>query len=101
MTEITTWQQAMDYTFKTRYSWKHGGGKQTTLINCNHFTDFAGPDYPLVEITRKFLKSYQQYLEDLEVPGASINRRISPVTTALNHCYDDEEIDFAPPKIKQ
>ena len=101
MTEIITWQQGMDYTFKTRHSWKHGGGKTTTRINCNHFTEFAGADYPLRDITRKFLKSYQQHWEDLEVPGSSINRRISPITTCLAHLYDEEEIEFAPPKIKQ
>ena len=101
MDKIITWQQGMDYTFNTRYAWKHGGGKQTTRINCNHFTDFAGPDYPLSDITRKFIKSYQQYLEDLEVPGSSINRRVAPVTTVLSHLYDEEEIDFTPPRIKQ
>ena len=101
MTEITTWKQAMDYTFQTRYSWKHGSGKTPTRINCNQFTDFAGPDYPLVDITRKYLKSYQQHLEDLEFPGSTINRKLSPITTALNHCYDEEEIDFAPPKVKK
>ena len=101
MTEIVTWQQGMDYTFKTRHSWKHGGGKRTTIINCNHFTEFAGANYPLRDITRKFLKSYQQHCEDLEIPGASINRRISPITTVLNHLYDEEEIEFTPPKVKQ
>ena len=101
MTEITTWQQAMKYTFNTRYSWKHGGGRKTTIVNCNHFTEFAGSHYPLVDITRKYLKSYQQYCEDLEIPGSTINRRIAPVTTALAHLYDEEEIEWAPPKIKQ
>ena len=101
MTEITTWKQGMDYTFKTRYSWKHGGGRNTTIINCNHFTKFAGDDYPLVDITRKFLKSYQQECEDREMPGSTINRRIAPVTTVLAHLYDEEEIEFAPPKVKQ
>ena len=101
MTEIITWKQGMDYTFNTRYSWKHGGGATTTRINCNHFTDFAGEDYPLVDITRKFLKSYQQHCEDLEIPVSTINRRVSPVTTVLHHLYDEEEIEFAPPKVKQ
>ena len=78
MTEIITWEQGMEYTFKTRHSWKHGGGKATTRINCNHFTKFAGADYPLRDISRKFIKSYQQYCEDLEIPGSTINRRVTP-----------------------
>ena len=101
MTEITTWQDAMNFTFRTRYSWKHGSGAVPTRINCNHFTDFAGADYPLVEITRKFLKSYQLELEDQEIAVSTINRRLSPVTTALNHLYDEEMIDWVPPRVKQ
>jgi integrase len=101
MTEIVTWKQGMDYTFNTRHSWKHGGGQVSTRINCNHFTEFAGADYPLKDITRKFLKSYQHHCEDLEIPGSTINRRISPITTVLNHLYDEEEIEYTPPKVKQ
>lgn len=101
MTDITTWQQGVDYTFKTRYSWKHGKGAKTTEINCRHFTDFVGPDYPLKDITRKLLKSYQMDMEDREICHGSINRRITPVTTVLRHLYDEEEVDFAPPRVKQ
>ena len=101
MTEIITWQQGVDYTFRTRNSWKHGSGRKTTAINCRHFTDFAGPDYPLKDINRKFLKSYQMDMEDREICHGSINRRITPITTVLSHLYDEEEIDFAPPKVKQ
>lgn len=101
MTDITTWQQGMDYTLRTRYKWKHGSGRGATIINCNHFTEFAGGDYPLVDITRKFLKSYQQDMEDREICNASINRRIAPVTTVLSHLYEEEETDFPPPKVKQ
>ena len=98
---MLTWQEGVDYTFRTRHSWKHGSGKHTTAINCRHFTDFAGPDYPLRDITRKFLKSYQMDMEDREICNGSINRRVTPVTTVLSHLYDEEEIDFAPPRIKQ
>ena len=101
MTEILTWKQGVDYTFRTRYSWKHGGGAETTAINCRHFNAFAGEDYPLQDITRKFIKSYQMDMEDREICGASINRRTSVVTTVLNHLCDEEEIDFNPPKVKR
>jgi len=100
MTDITTWQQGMDYTLRTRYKWKYGTGRPSTVANCNHFTKFAGLDYPLIDITRKFLKSYQQDMEDREICNASINRRIAPVTTVLSHLYEEEEIDFPPPKVK-
>ena len=99
MTDILTWQQGVDYTFRNRYTWKHGGGAVTTAINCRHFTSFATPTYPLKDITRKFLKSYQMDMEDREICSASINRRISVVTTVLSQLYDDEEIEYAPPRV--
>ncbi len=40
-------------------------------------------------------------MEDREICGGSINRRITPITTVLSHLYDEEETDFAPPKVKQ
>lgn len=100
MTDITTWEQGVEYTFRTRYAWKHGSGKQATAINCQHFTDFAGSSYPLKDITRKFIKTYQLEMEDREICNASINRRVAPVTTVLSHLYEEEEIDFAPPRVK-
>lgn len=101
MTEILTWEQGVDYTFRTRPSWKNGTGRKTTAINCRHFADFAGWDYPLKDINRKFLKSYQMDMEDREICGGSINRRVTPVTTVLRHLLDEEEIDFDPPTVKQ
>jgi integrase len=98
---MLTWQEGVDYTFKTRYAWKHGSGRATTAINCRHFTDFAGPTCPLADINRKFLKSYQMDMEDREICNGSINRRVSVVTTVLSHLYDEEETDVAPPKVKQ
>jgi len=98
---IETWQQGVDYTFKTRHSWRHGSGRVPTEINCRKFTEFAGADYPLRDITRKFLRSYQLELEDQEVNTSTINRRLSPVTTVLNHLYDEEEIEWVPPRVKQ
>ena len=99
MTDITTWEQGVDYTFRTRYAWKHGAGAEGTAINCRHFTEFAGASYPLSDITRKFIKSYQQEMEDREIPGSSINRRVAPITTVLNHLFDEEEISFTPPRV--
>ena len=98
---IETWQEGVDFTFRTRPSWRHGSGAVPTEVNCRHFTAFAGADYPLSDITRKFLRSYQLELEDQEIAHSTINRRLSPVTTVLNHLYDEEMIDWTPPRIKQ
>ena len=99
--EITTWGEGVLYTRKTRTSWKSGGGAQAAQINSDHFTDFVGPDFPLTMITRKLVKSYTHELEDLEVPFSTINRRLSPITTVLNHLVEEEEIDIPIPKIKR
>ena len=98
---IETWQQGVDHTFKFRHSWKHGSGRTTTMINVRTFTDLYGADYPLKDITKKFLKSYQLELEDRELSHSTINRKLSPVTTVLNQLYDDEEIDWVPPRIQK
>ena len=98
---ILSWKDGVEYTFRTRHSWRFGSGKQTTRINCNHFTDFISEDFPLAEITRKLVKSYCFELEDQEICNASINRRISPISTVLNHCVDEEEIDIPVPKFKR
>ena len=98
---IETWQQGVDYTFKHRHAWRHGSGKKPTEINVQTFTDLYGADYPLRDITKKFLNSYQLELEDRELAHSTINRKLSPVTTVLNQLYDDEEIDWVPPRIKQ
>ena len=98
---INTWGEGVEYTFQTRHSWRYGGGAGAARINANHFTDFVGLSFPLKEITRKLVKSYCFELEDLEVPASSINRRISPISTVLNHLVEEEEIDYAIPKFKR
>ena len=98
---ITTWGEGVKYTFQTRHSWRFGGGAQSTATNCQHFTKAYGADLPLTEITRKLVKNYCLELEDLEIPGSSINRRIAPISTVLAHLVDEEEIDIPLPKFKR
>lgn len=99
--EITTWDEGVNYTAQTRQAWRTGGGRIAVLTNARHFTDFAGPNLPLKEITRKLVKSYCFHLEDLEYAATTINRHISPISTVLNHLVEEEEIDIPIPKFKR
>ena len=96
MDEIRTWQQAMDYTFKTRHSWRHGNGSKTSRINCAHFTRLRGSSFPIGRITQPILNGVCIELEDEGKSDATINRVVSAVSTVLNHCAFDGLIDSVP-----
>ena len=96
MDEIRTWQHAMDYTFKTRHSWRHGNGAKTSAINCNHFTRLRGSSFPVRKITQPIISQVCIELEDEGKSDATINRVVSAVSTVLNHCAFDGLIDAAP-----
>ena len=92
------WQQAVDYCFKTRRTWK-GKEKVQPGINTRHFTDYYGSHSPCEEITRKTLKGFVDYLMDqYEYEDATLNRKLSAVHTVLNHAVDEEELDMNLPK---
>ena len=96
MDEIKTWQQAMDYTFNTRHSWRHGNGAATSRINCNHFTRLRGSSFPTKKITQPIVTQVCIELEDEGKSDATINRVVSAVSTVLNHCAFDGLIPNAP-----
>ncbi len=96
MDEIKTWQQAVDYTFKTRHSWRHGNGAKTSAINCNHFTRLRGASFPIKRISQQILNGVCIELEDEGKSDATINRVVSAVSTVLNHLAFDEVIENAP-----
>ena len=96
MDDIRTWQQAMDYTFKTRHSWRHGNGARTASINCNHFTRLRGSSFPIKKITQPIISQCCIELEDEGKADATINRVVSAISTVLNHCAFDGLIDSAP-----
>ena len=100
MTDIRTWQQAMDYTFKTRTSWRHGTGRRTSEINCAHFTRLRGSSFPIGEIRQPVITAVGIELEDEGKSDATINRVTSAVSTVLNHCAFDELID-SPPRFRR
>ena len=96
MDEIRTWQQAMDYTFKTRHSWRHGNGSKTSRINCNHFTRLRGSSFPIKKLSQPIISQVCIELEDEGKSDATINRVVSAVSTVLNHCAFDGLIESAP-----
>ena len=96
MDEIRTWQQAMDYTFKTRHAWRHGNGAPTARINCAHFTRLRGSSFPIARITQPVVSSFAIELEDEGKSDATINRVVSAISTVLNHCKDDGLIESVP-----
>ena len=89
MTDIKTWSQALDYTFKTRHSWRHGTGANTSRINTGHFTRLRGGSFPVTKITQPVIAQVSIELEDEGKSDATINRVVSAVSTVLNHCAFD------------
>jgi len=87
--EIKTWGQALEYTFKTRHSWRHGNGAKTAAINAGHFTRIRGLSFPVGRITQPIINEVSVELEDEGKSDATINRIVSAVSTVLNHCAFD------------
>ena len=98
--EIKTWGQALEYTFKTRHSWRHGNGAKTAAINAGHFTRIRGLSFPVGRITQPILNEVSVELEDEGKSDATINRVVSAVSTVLNHCAFDGLIP-APAKFRR
>jgi integrase len=92
------WQDAVDFTFATRRSWK-GKELKAPGINARHFTDYYGGNSLCEEITRKTLKGFVDYLLDqFEYEDATLNRKLSAVGTVLSHAIDEEELDMNLPR---
>ena len=96
MTEIKTWQQAVDYTFNTRHSWRHGNGAKTARFNTNHFTRLRGSSFPIKKITQPIVSQVCIELEDEGKSDATINRVVSAISTVLNHLAFEKVIETAP-----
>ena len=98
--EITTWGDALDYTFRTRHSWRHGSGSKAARINANHFTRLRGLSQPVDQINNALMSVVGIELEDEGKSDATINRIVSAVSCCLNHCAFDELIP-APSKFRR
>lgn len=93
---ITTWGKAVDYTFATRHTWRHGNGSVTARINCGHFTRLRGRSYPLNKVTQPNINQFSIELEEEGKSDATINRVVSAISTVMNHLAFDGIIPNAP-----
>jgi integrase len=93
---IETWGQGVDYTFRTRHTWRHGNGATTARINTGHFTRLRGRSFPLVKINQPNVQAVAIELEEEGKSDATINRIVSAVSTVLNHLAFDGLITTAP-----
>lgn len=96
MTKQITWGECVDYTFRTRDTWRHGNGRKTAVINTGHFTRLRGRSYPASKITPACISQLSIELEEELKSDATINRIVSAVSTVLHHCAMDELIPSAP-----
>ena len=84
---MKTWGDALDYTFQTRHTWRHGNGAKTARINSNHFTRLRGLSFPINKITNPVLNQVAIELEEEGKSDATINRVISAVIYCRSsHC---------------
>lgn len=96
---VKTWGEGVDFTFRTRDTWRHGNGRVTHMYNCQHVTNQIGNSFPLTKITPAVLNQILMDLEDeRQMSSSTQNRVISSVSTVLNHCKKFDVIDFEPPK---
>lgn len=93
---IKTWGEGVDYTFRTRHTWRHGNGAATARINTGHFTRLRGRSFPLAKINQPIITQVSIELEEEGKSDATINRIVSAVSTVLNHLAFDGLITAAP-----
>ena len=101
MTDIRTWQQAVDYTFQTRHTWRHGPGRKTADINCRHFTRLRGASFPVEAITQPIISGVGIELEDEGKSDATINRVVSAVSTVSITVHSMDSLQLPIPTKKK
>ena len=100
MAKQFTWGEAVDYTLRTRDTWRNGNSRKTNIINAGHFTEHHGRSFPTTSITSALVNKWAVELEEEGMSNATINRCISAISTVLNHCSYDDLCD-PPPKFKR
>lgn len=100
MAKQFTWGEAVDYTLRTRDSWRNGNSRKTNIINAGHFTEHHGRSFPTSKISSALVNQWAVDLEDNGMSNATINRCISAISTVLNHCACDD-LCAPPPKFKR
>ena len=82
MTQIKTWGEAFDYTWRVK--WKRLASAPTNRINSNHITEYAGRSLPLKRMgVAGWWLEMKATMEDEGRSGSTINRIISAGTTVL------------------
>ena len=79
-TSVKTWGQALDYTFQTRHTWRHGAGAKPAAINCGHFTRLRGRSLPVAKIAPALMS---QVCIELEVRVRVMRRLIVSLVPSL------------------
>ena len=100
MAKQFTWGEAVDYTLRTRDTWRNGNSRKTNLINAGHFTEHHGRSFPTSKISSALVNQWAVDLEENGMSNATINRCISAISTVLNHCACDD-LCGPPPKFKR
>lgn len=100
MAKQFTWGEAVDYTLRTRDSWRNGNSRKTNMINAGHFTEAHGRSFPTSKISSALVNQWAVDLEEEGKSNATINRCISAICTVLNHCAADD-LCAPPPKFKR
>ena len=100
MAKQFTWGEAVDYTLRTRDTWRNGNSRKTNMINAGHFTEHHGRSFPTSKISSALVNQWAVDLEENGMSNATINRCISAISTVLNHCSCDE-LCSPPPKFKR
>ena len=100
MAKQFTWGEAVDYTLRTRDSWRNGNSRKTNMINAGHFTEAHGRSFPTSKISSALVNQWAVDLEEEGKSNATINRCISAISTVLNHCSADD-LCAPPPKFKR
>ena len=100
MAKQFTWGEAVDYTLRTRDSWRNGNSRKTNIINAGHFTEHHGRSFPTSKISSALVNQWAVDLEENGMSNATINRCISAISTVLNHCACDD-LCGPPPKFKR
>ena len=100
MAKQFTWGEAVDYTLRTRDTWRNGNSRRTNMINAGHFTEHHGRSFPTSKISSALVNQWAVDLEENGMSNATINRCISAISTVLNHCSCDD-LCGPPPKFKR
>jgi integrase len=97
--QITTWGEAVDWTWNNR--WKTQKSAQTVAIRRQRITDSIGESFPLRKMGELyFWRELQKDIQETdEVDGATVNRAISCATCAIRFTHENQLHSVKCPKV--